>query len=331
LSLALELQRLYWTEGKTLTEIGAFYDRAPGTVWGWFQKLGVPTRSCQTAAQQRPGAVQLAEQDRIANLHAQGLSSSDIGRTLGRDGRLVRVHLANKGPLRDRKTAVRLAVARGKIKTIGRTLNESFFDVLTPESAWVLGLIFGDGHVMNRSDIGQYGVCLAGSQEVCQKASHLLNPAAKPKKRKNVNVWTLTCYSRLLVNALALFGLKGGNKAAILRMPDIPSDLLGHFLRGLWDADGHWRRVGRHVSAKLTSASEGMVMDLQNLLGGRIHSALVVFKKGPYKGRAYQQYQLQLRADETRRFSRLIYEASDDRIRCARKYALATVGVGEGR
>lgn len=323
---AEELRKLYWEEEEDFVSLAAKYGCSCGTVWGWFKKLGIPTRSTKEAAVLKARAVSPSEQALMVVLYETGLSSNDVGLELGRDGRLVRSYLERAGVLRGRKDAIRLAVRHGKIRSVGLTLNESLFTPLTSAGAWVLGLIFGDGHVMNRPDIGRYGIILAGSEEVCLKVAALVNPVLRPKKHSSCNVWTLSWYSREMITGLSVYGLNGGNKARTLRMPSMPSELLGAFLRGLWDADGHWSRRGNCLCTVLVSASEGMVNDLQKILGGRIESGQTVLD-----GKTFKRFALWLRVEETRSFVDLVYGQSEDRLRCARKYTVATSSAGEGR
>ena len=252
----------------------------------------------------------------MAALYVEGLSSNDIGERLGRTGRTVRTHLASRGLMRERAQALRLAVKRGKIRQ--RSLREDFFEVLTPASAWLLGLLYGDGHVQVIPG-RQYGVTLAGSYEVCQKS--LLLPESDASLAKcSQNGWRWTVYSKALVESLSQWGLTGGNKALSMRYPaNVTGTLEGHFLRGLWDADGSWERRGSYVRAKYTSASEGFIRDLQERVGGRVHSwASNDVKKGAIG------YHLQLKKTRTMRLVEWIYADAPAPIRCDRKYRLAT-------
>ena len=120
---------LYHEDGKTLIELGELYQRSPGTVWGWFKKHGISTRSVKEAAERKDRAVSKMEIAQMRELYNQGLSSNDIGKQLGRDGRLVRVHL--EGELRERAEAVRLAVDNGKIRSPDVQVEDDFFAALT--------------------------------------------------------------------------------------------------------------------------------------------------------------------------------------------------------
>lgn len=263
-----------------------------------------------------------SEVDQMAVLYSEGLSSNDIGKRLGRTGRTVRTHLRSRGLMRGQAQALRLAVERGKIRK--RSLREDFFEVLTPASVWLLGLLYGDGHVQIIPG-RQYGVTLAGSQEVCQKSLLLLGSDASLVKCSQ-NGWRWTVYSKALVGSLARWGLTGGNKALSMRYPsDIPPWVEGHFIRGLWDADGGWRLRGKSLDASYVSHSEGFIQDLQERVGGKIHVQVHKKVKPGAVG-----YTLRLRVGETASLVRRIYADAPAPIRCDRKYRLAA-GRGGGQ
>lgn len=260
-------------------------------------------------------------------LYAQGVSSSDIAKQLGRDGRLVRTHL--KGKLRGRAEAVRLAVDNGKIRSC--SVNENFFDVLTPAVAWVLGLLYGDGHVSNRPDIGQYQVTLAGSVQVCAAVQALLGidkVARRAKKKgKDLNVWILQWSSRRLVQKLGEYGLTGGNKARTMTFPQLPEELLPHFVRGLWDADGSWRRIGSYLGSTYVTASTAFATQLLATLQGALGTFTFNLKENKHrlKDKIFKAWTLTLNVEGTRKLRSWIYDNSTLASRCDRKFTLANV------
>jgi DNA-binding CsgD family transcriptional regulator len=256
-----------------------------------------------------------AEVKEMVALHAAGQSSNDIGRSLGRDGRLVRTHLSIAGVLRTRTDAVRQAVRNGKIVSAGKGLRRDFFNKWSSEMAWVLGLIFGDGHVESRPDLGTYKITLAGTQDVTEKVAALVNPALHARKHSKHNLYILDVCSRELIESLRQYGLMGGNKARTIRLPAVPEQFLGDFLRGYWDADGSWTVRGRSLSTKIGSVSERTIDDLQSVVGGRKNVQHTVLK-----GRTFTSFLLTLRVEETARLVSKIYQNSTERSRCLRKY-----------
>jgi hypothetical protein len=260
-----------------------------------------------------------AEVKEMVALYAAGQSSNDIGTSLGRDGRLVRTHLKNAGVLRTRAAAVQQAVHNGKIVSVGKSLRRNFFNQWSSEMAWVLGLIFGDGHVESRPDLGTYKITLAGTRDVMEKVAALVNPALHPRKHSKHNLYILDVCSRELIESLRQYGLMGGNKARTIRLPAVPEQFLGDFLRGYWDADGSWaRRSSSSVRTAIGSASLGMLDDLQTILGGHISDNTTRLN-----GKTFSNYKLSLRGKETERLISILYGTFRPHIRCERKYSQA--------
>lgn len=248
-----------------------------------------------------------------------GDSSNDIGRDTGRNGRTVRFHLRAAGVLGTRTAGIRRALAAGKIRR--RALNERFFAAWSPGMAWVLGLIFGDGHVMCDPTIGQYGVSLAGTQQVGEAVAALLGLDLVPRRARDADCWILQWYSRTLVESLAVYGLRGGSKATTMQFPAVPDAMLPHFLRGLWDSDGSWERRGDSLRARYTTASESFAVAVQQRAGGRIYS----WRSDRVK-RGAVGFHVELTVSETDSLRARIYTDSTPTTRCARKYECAMGG-----
>lgn len=263
----------------------------------------------------RGQVITFGEVDEWETLYASGLSSNDVGLRVGRSGRAVREHLGKRGSLRSRSDAGQLAVVNGKVRS--RALRRDAFAALVPETAWVLGLIYGDGHVQVVPG-KHYAVTLAGSEAVCAKAREILGSDVAVKQCSE-NGWRWSVYSKELVEDLASWGVDSGNKALTMRYPgNLSTDLEPHFLRGLWDSDGHWARIGNYVGAMFTTHSEGMAEDLQERLGGHLYRYICKTVKPGARG-----YRLNLRAEETRQFRSRVYADSASHMECSRKREIA--------
>lgn len=317
---AEELRHLYWDEGETLVDLGKRYQRSPGTVHGWFQFRGIPTRSVKESRTRLDCAVTPEEEHQMVEFYQTGLSSNDVAEKLGRDGRLVRMHLQKAGVLRGRAEAVQLALQSGKIRKI--TVNEHFFDVWTPASAWVLGLVFGDGHVHHDPTAYNYQTTLAGTEQVCRAVALVLGHASGPKPHSSANCWLLRWSSKYMVTSLGERFELCGSKARRLKFPEVPEEAMPHFVRGLWDSDGGWRVKGGYVSAYYVSASEGFVQALQLLLQekARPSSSRLDVLRTVLNGKNFVSYRLSLSADGSRRLIKWLYHDSTAALRCARKY-----------
>lgn len=335
---AKELHQAYWGQGKTLVDLAQHYGRSPGALWYWFRKLGVPTRSVKASQAQTARAVSSDEVEEMLQLYSQGWSCADVGKKLGRAAGLVGNHLRLRKATRSQADSIQLAITRGKIRTT--TLKEHFFETLTPASAWVLGLIFGDGHV--RVVPGQsYSVYLAGTEDVLQQVTECLGSNRKVRKVTNSRCWISVWNSKTLVGDLVKLGLLGGRKATTMRWPTgVPAALLPHFIRGLMDSDGGWQRRGSSLRATYTSASRDFISELRSVFEARgwttrlyekiSYGAKVGGKWHTPPTRRLACYDLVLNADSSRSLAEWIYSDSVMGNRCEAKRAKATEGTQHG-
>lgn len=126
--------------------------------------------------------------------------------------------------------------------------DEDFFEVIdTEEKAYWLGFMFADGYIVDHSKIhGQdaFGISLVENDtstlEKFKKSINATNPITKDSSRKERKPMVrLLMSSQKTVDDLINKGcLK--KKSLLLKPPiGVPDFLLLHFIRGLFDGDGH--------------------------------------------------------------------------------------------
>lgn len=168
-------------------------------------------------------------------------------------------------------------------------------DVNSPQFAYVLGWAAADGCVeesryslvswqlKDREPLEAIRRCMRTDKkiEVCQRRHGLF--------------YRLRLCGRNVVELFKLHGI-GPRKSLTLRMPELPNHLIPHFLRGLFEGDGHvsiapgakTNRAGYMTAmAQICSGSEAMLDDLQALIGygfrqspGKDNCGALVFKCG---------------------------------------------------
>lgn len=130
-------------------------------------------------------------------------------------------------------------------------INEDFFKSLTADSCYILGLILTDGSIQDskpgkgpllRISSINYDLLELVRNAMCS------NHRIRPESNKNGTWFTLSIYSKEIVNDLMKLGFTE-NKSLTCKLPNyIPNKFLPDFLRGIFDGDGCVYKANRHDS-----------------------------------------------------------------------------------
>lgn len=259
------------------------------------------------------------EKSIIHDMYNKNNSIPDISNKTQRSWKTIYQYLLSLNIVRTKSESINLAIHNGK-KRIHR-FNEHVFDTWTPESAWLFGLILGDGHLLKNGE----GLNLVGSLDVMELAARILSYTGKIKRRvyNNNNKMILgDCYG-FRVNSVYIsnlfynkYGIRG-KKAHVIRFPELPAGMKSHLARGLMDADGGW--TNRYL-AHYTSTSRVIIDDFIDIFNNlnityRLYERL-------YDNNSWC-YIINLNKNESTIFAEYIYTDSYEAIRCPRKYDLA--------
>lgn len=249
------------------------------------------------------------EADRLVEAYLGGMSGGEAASFVGIPRERGYKILRDRGVLRP-KGATNSANARKK-----RVYNfdADFWLEWTPQSAWLWGLIYGDGWVRPRE------VWLSGTEEVVSKARTLCGGESKIYERK----WCFTVSLggvELVEIAERMVGLVPGPKSGTIRWPlSMPAELDPHFARGLWDSDGgwsNWTRSGlKQLVGTYSSKSIGMIEDF-------IHRSSVCDAVGRPNIREGKVAQVRFFSSNAVRVGRWMYDQSDDGMRNDKKYVV---------
>jgi hypothetical protein len=175
------------------------------------------------------------------------MPTRDIVRHLGRPYESVR------------KMAERLGIRKER-RFYWYTVNSGAFDLLSPDTAYVVGMILADGCI---HDAGRFTIANT-DKEILELIGNALgttrplhpyyNPPYKPG-------YTLHITDRRMVTALADLGITP-RKSLTARLPAVPDEYFFDFLRGYFDGDGHARGDGRHLTVIFASGSRGLLADV---------------------------------------------------------------------
>lgn len=206
-------------------------------------------------------------------------------------------------------------------------VNEKFFDKWNPEMAYVLGYIYADGSVYP-SVRGSYINVTSIDRDTVYKIKNWLNslhtireePSTWPNGRTR---YVLRIGNKNLYNSLVKLGLYP-NKSLTVRLPNIPSQFLSHFVRGYFDGDGcvffemtkgvTREKIIRRLSIIFTSGSQDFLIKLCSILGDTLKLKQIKVYKG------HRSYQLRYFTADSMTLFKFMYGNCDKDAYLARKF-----------
>ena len=214
-------------------------------------------------------------------------------------------------PIRSKKEASELALDRGKIsfKTIDSSgqeytlikqrikINENFFSTWSNEMAYVLGVIYTDGNLIELTlkDERYKGIKSVKRLSISQKEPELLEKVLKlmdcnsrliHRRRMEYNkivsgeTYIFLVHNEKICDDLIRIGLTP-NKSKTIEFPQIPDKYVRHFIRGCWDGDGsvfNYSDISRvyrqnRIGATFVSGSLTFVQAMADKLADKLHEA----------------------------------------------------------
>ncbi|MHC0035944.1 helix-turn-helix domain-containing protein [Pseudoneobacillus sp. C159] len=179
----------------------------------------------------------------IINLHTQGYSQVEIGRLIG----------ISRGTIKRWNDELHFFEPRtpgeaGKLKCKTYEYDENYFqNICTPNQAYILGYITGDGTVFDRKKSKRLVLTLAEcDKQLLFDISEEMNMVNAIKFRKKnsdneQNKYSLIINSTKMCNDLIALGI-GPRKTGLEKWMEFKDlGLQWAFLRGFFDADGHIR------------------------------------------------------------------------------------------
>lgn len=188
---------------------------------------------------------------------------------------------------------------------------DQFFDVWTPEMAYLLGYFSADGCMYRNKRGSCYVGFVSTDAELIQTVKHLMGVTNaieeyQSPKPHHMRRYTLQVGSRKLYERLLQLGFTP-RKSLTVRFPAVPDEVLAHFVRGNLDGDGcvyvgkYLRKNGRDqlaFSARFTCGTYEFLKVMQERLNrltgiglGSIHKHGTVWNLGYSAHAARQLYQ----------------------------------------
>jgi hypothetical protein len=253
---------------------------------------------------------------KMAKLYDDNVANADIAAQLGFAAGTVSYHLKKLGK-----------PGKGLVSNNKIIIPNSFnFKTLTPEKAFLLGVIFGDGHV-GESNITIYS---NSNDDILKNINNIFNNKLKISKDKRTKAGTyLRICKKQLCNELRETYNLIGNKSNNIQLPILPLNIMPFFLSGYWAADGSVILIkdkkGRYVfHTAITSCSKNMITDIYNLILNTLGVKGSIFCKPMTSGKKINSvnpcYCLQFGDTNALRVCDWLFETSTGLTRCKRKH-----------
>jgi len=183
--------------------------------------------------------------DKLVDLYQlQNKSLEDIAKEYNCTRQMVKLLMEKYGiQRRKRSTARVLAIRNKKFNRFEyHDIDEDFFSAWSPEMAWVLGLLFTDGHVQTRRRTRQSISITSIDLDLLENIRHFLKTTRPIKKLiqsydKTKHIYQLEFFREKMRDDLQRLGLIE-KKSLVMKFPDVPDQYVRHFIRGCWDGDG---------------------------------------------------------------------------------------------
>lgn len=216
------------------------------------------------------------------------------------------------------KTAHMRVGVKGRI-----AINENFFKTWTPQTAYVVGWLFTDGTIQQKTDSNSFIVRLAVKDyDLLENIRSMLSSSNRISKYKEQNLYFISIFNRTIAMDLLALGMTP-RKSTTVSFPAIPPLHLRHFIRGCFEGDGsvfYEKRGTGHspLRTKFCSASRGFLETLE--AGLRKDAGLS--PRRIYESKQGKFFEIKYSHAESLKLFRYMYDGTSQKERLKRKFNL---------
>ncbi len=278
-----DLRRMYSRELLNIQEIADHFECAEVSIRRLLKKFAIPVRKAadirliERAVKRRSRARICAETVCQLYIHEK-LSTKQIAHRLECTQPAIYYILKRKGiATRNLQDSLNLVSAKpSKERRKFYRLKEDFFKTWTPEMAWVLGLIYTDGHL---EKCGTKFALTLKDADVLHNVRELLGFTGSLSRPNKSDAWRLTVCRKSLCEDLRALGVFPAKSQTVEWPTAMPREFVRHFLRGCWDGDGCFVANASNLTASLVSGSKAFAIELWAML----HLELDTFRTEKHK------------------------------------------------
>jgi len=307
---AEEFQQLYCDKKMKMSEIAAHFNTTIYYLHRLRKRYGIPRRN-KGEPNFKPETLKKIET--INELYLQGLHPRVIAENLGITEKALRTFCW-----------IHQIKSKGQQYWSPYSINERFFSNWSNEMAWALGWILTDGVIVFQGIVHQLKFQIT-DKEVVEKIRTIMGSThpitdVKPYGNSKKVQYRILISNQNIIKDLARLNIVK-RKSLIVKMPEMPAEYFGHFLRGVFEGDGsihinHRSKSGEpSYRVKIVSGSKLFIEGLQRKMI-ELHG----LSSSLHKDRAREFYELNWNsANDIYKMGRIMYEGVSDNLILARK------------
>ena len=161
-----------------------------------------------------------------------------------------------------------------------KQINENYFSIIdTQDKVYLLGFMYGDGFITKSRNSDVFGICLkAEDKPHLEKFKQSLESDHKISEYLKKNTVQILITRSNMVNDLIKHGCLRNKSQKDLYIPNIRENLVRHFIRGLFDADGCVTNDRKYLKTIFTG-SDTLIEEIQYIL---LVNGIINKIKNPY-------------------------------------------------